>query len=161
MSAHNVKLHPKKTKVFPVTTTVFGFIKEGQNLKPNPHSLLAIHKSPKPTTTTQLRGYLGQFKTFFKHIPHCARILETLEKFVAKFPGKNQPLIWEPEASSKFEKSQKEILNAAAISFSFSGGVDTSLKLVMQRIVGIISWKKLQTWPWKSKPPGHWHCRLH
>ena len=113
MKAHNIKLHPKKTKIFPQSTPIFGFIKEGQNLKPNPHSILAIHKTPKPSTTTQLRGYLGQFKTFFKHVPNCARILETLEKFVSKFPGKNQPLVWDSSASASFDKSKQEIVNAA------------------------------------------------
>ena len=82
-------------------------------MQPNPHSILAIHKSPKPSTTTQLRGYLGQFKTFFKHVPNCARILESLEKFVSKFPGKNQPLIWDSAASASFDKSKQEIVNAA------------------------------------------------
>ena len=110
LSSNNIKLHPKKTKKFSSSTTVFGFIKEGQFLKPNPNSILVISKSPKPSTATQLRGYLGQFKTFFKHVPHCARILEMLEKFVSKFPGKNQPLLWDAESSSSFEPSKKEIV---------------------------------------------------
>ena len=112
-SAHNIKLHPRKTKVFPISTPIFGFIKEGQLIKPNPHSILAIHKSPKPGTTTQLRGYLGHFKTFFKHIPYCARILEVLEKFASTFTGKNQPLVWDRLSSASFDKSRREIVKAA------------------------------------------------
>ena len=73
--AHNIKLHPKKAKIFPKSTTVFGYVKEGQILRPSEHTILSISKTPQPKTTTQLRTFLGQFKTFFKHVPNTATIL--------------------------------------------------------------------------------------
>ena len=80
LSHHNIKLHPKKTKIFPKSTTVFGFVKEGQTLKPSDHTILSISKTPQPRTTTQFRAFLGQFKTFFKHVPNTAIILGLLER---------------------------------------------------------------------------------
>ena len=44
----------------------------------------------------------------------------------------------------------QEILNGAAISFSFSGGLDTSFKIVLQRIVPMASRKKIKLTPFKS-----------
>ena len=108
---HNIKLHPKKTKIFPKSTTVFGFVKEGQILKPSDHTILSISKTPLPKTNTQLRGFLGQFKTFLKHVPNTAIILGPLEKFVAKFRGKNEPLLWDTATTQSFNQAKREILN--------------------------------------------------
>ena len=108
---HNIKLHPKKTKIFPKSTTVFGYVKEGQILRPSEHTILSISRTPLPKTTTQLRTFLGQFKTFFKHVPNTAIILEPLEKFVAKFKGKNQPLLWDAEMIKSFKQAKSEIIN--------------------------------------------------
>ena len=108
---HNIKLHPRKTKIFPKSTTVFGYVKEGQILRPSEHTILSISKTPLPKTTTQLRTFLGQFKTFFKHVPNTAIILEPLEKFVAKVSGKNQPLLWDSGMVNSFKLAKKEILN--------------------------------------------------
>ena len=38
--------------------------------------------------------------------------MEVLEKFVSKFPGKNQPLVWDNETTSIFENTRKEIVKA-------------------------------------------------
>ena len=114
-SHHNIKLHPKKTKIFPKSTAVFGFVKEGQILKPSEHTILSISKTPQPRTTTQLRGFLGQFKTFFKHVPNTAIILGPLEKFVAKFKGKNEPLLWDEATVNTFNQAKKEILNRKSL----------------------------------------------
>ena len=54
---------------------------------------------------------MGQFKTFLKHVPNTAIILGPLERFVAKFIGKNEPLLWDTTTIHAFNQAKKEILN--------------------------------------------------
>ena len=51
---NNIKMAPKKTRIFAKKLPIFGFIKEGNMLKPDQHSILAIEKSEKPNTVTEL-----------------------------------------------------------------------------------------------------------
>ena len=36
-----------------------------------------------------------------------------MEKFLSKFPGKNQPLVWDRLSPASFDKSRREIVRAA------------------------------------------------
>ena len=79
---------PKKTRIFGKKLPFFGWIKEGQLLRPDPHSILAIEKSEKPKTVTKL----GQYRVFFKNLKNMLVILEPLEKLtgVKKMVNGNQ-----------------------------------------------------------------------
>ena len=79
---------PKKTKIFAKRLPIFGFIKEGNMLKPDHHRILAIENSERPTTITELRSYLGQYRVFFKHMKNMSSVLEPMERITGEKDGK-------------------------------------------------------------------------
>ena len=107
---NNIKMDPKKTRIFSRKLPIFGWIKEGQKLKPDQHSLLAIEKAKKPKTITELRSFLGQYKVFYKNMPRMAASLDKLQQLTGEKDGK-QEIVWSKELEEAFENSKKDIKN--------------------------------------------------
>ena len=107
---NNIKMAPKKTRIFAKKLPIFGFIKEGNMLKPDQHSILAIEKSEKPNTVTELRSYLGQYRVFFKHMENMSAILEPMEKLTGEKDGKKR-IEWTDSLNESFENSKIALKN--------------------------------------------------
>ena len=105
---NNIKMEPKKTKIFAKRLPIFGFIKEGNMLQPDQHRILAIMQSEKPKTITALRSYLGQYRVFFKHMKNMSSILEKMEKITGEKDGKKQ-IDWNDELNECYETSKKAL----------------------------------------------------
>ena len=58
---NNIKMDPKKTRIFSKKLPIFGWIKEGQKLKPDQHSILAIEKAEKPKSSSINFGQAKQY----------------------------------------------------------------------------------------------------
>ena len=102
---NNIKMAPKKTKIFAKELKIFGWIKEGQILKPDSHSVLAIEKSDKPKTITELRSYLGQYRVFYKNMKNMSLILQPLEKITGE-KDKKKEIIWTEELNKAYDDSK-------------------------------------------------------
>ena len=107
---NNIKLDPKKTRIFAKKLPIFGWIKEGQKLKPDQHSILAIEKAGKPKTVTELRSYLGQYKVFYKHMPNMSTTLDQLQQLTGEKDGK-QEIQWTEALIEAFDKSKEDLKN--------------------------------------------------
>ena len=107
---NNIKMAPKKTRIFAKKLPIFGWIKEGQMLKPDEHRILAIEKSEKPKTITQLRSYLGQYRVFFKNMRHMSAVLEPLEKITGEKNGKME-ITWTEELDKAYNDSKLALKN--------------------------------------------------
>ena len=105
---NNIKMDPKKTRIFAKRLPIFGWIKEGQHIKPDQHRILAIEKSKKPNTITQLRSYLGSYKVFFKHMPNMSVVLDQLQQLTGEKNG-NTEINWTPALNTAFERSKEAI----------------------------------------------------
>ena len=107
---NNIKIDPNKTKIFATEIPLLGWIKKHDKLIPDPHRILAIQKADFPKTVSDMRSYLGTYKTFFKSLPNMAQILHPLELTTGEKDGKSL-ISWTPELSSVFKHSQKSISN--------------------------------------------------
>ena len=107
---NNIKMDPKKTKIFAKKLNIFGWIKEGPFIKPDEHRILAIEKAEKPKTVTELRSYLGQYRVFFKNLENMSHILEPLEKLTGAENGKTE-ISWNDSLNEAFSNSKKAISN--------------------------------------------------
>ena len=107
---HNIKMAPKKTKIFARKLKIFGWIKEGQMLRPDEHRILAIEKSDKPKTVTELRSYLGQYRVFCKNLKNMSAILEPMEKVTGE-KDKKKEIIWTEELDKAYDDSKLALKN--------------------------------------------------
>ena len=103
-------MDPSKTKNFAKCLPIFGWIKEGQHIKPDNHRTLAIEKYQKPKTVTELRSYLGSYKVFYRHMPRMSIILDELQQVTGEKNGKAD-IIWTDSLDKAFEQSKIAIKN--------------------------------------------------
>ena len=107
---NNIKIDPNKTKIFAKRLPIFGWIKEGQHIKPDDHRILAIEKSQRPKTVTELRSYLGSYKVFYKHMPKMSVILDQLQQITGEKNSKAE-IKWTDSLIKAFEESKAAIKN--------------------------------------------------
>ena len=105
---NNIKIDPKKTKILSNNIHLLGWIKKNDSLHPDPHRILAIQKAEFPNTVSDMRSYLGTYKTFFKSMENMAQILHPLEQVTGEKDGKAK-IEWNPELSKAFKVSQQSI----------------------------------------------------
>ena len=105
---NNIKMDPRKTKIFAKRLPIFGWIKENNHIKPDEHRILSIEKSTRPKTITELRSYLGSYKVFFRHMPKMSIILDELQQLTGEKNGKIE-IQWTDSLINAFEDSKKAI----------------------------------------------------
>ena len=108
LAENNLKLSPEKTSCFPAELDLLGWIKKGSFLHPNPHRQNALLKSPLPSTTKQLRSYLGSYQTFYKCKPRIREILGPLQELVSNKPS-SKKIEWTENLKAAFDKSKQEL----------------------------------------------------
>ena len=114
LEKNNLKMDPKKTKIFAKKLPIFGWIKDGQNIKPDQHSILAIGKASKPKTITELRSYLGSYKVFYRHMPNMSMVLDDLQQLTGEKNGKTE-IIWTKALDKAFIESKEALKNIKSL----------------------------------------------
>ena len=107
---NNIKMDPRKTRIFAKKLPIFGWIKENQSIKPDQHRILAIEKSAQPKTITELRSYLGSYKVFYRHMPNMSVILNDLQQLAGEKNGKME-IVWTESLENAFKKSKEALEN--------------------------------------------------
>ena len=111
LSNANLKITPEKTKIFPKTADVLGWIwSEGGFLEASPHRKIALSntKTSDITKVKDMRSWLGLFKTLHIATPKIHVILSPFEQAVA---GKdtNEKFEWTHELEASFREAKKKI----------------------------------------------------
>ena len=105
---NNLKISPDKTFCFPAELELLGWIKKGRFLHPDPHRQNALLKADLPSTTKQLRSYLGSYQTFYKCKPKIREILGPLQELTSSGES-SKKIVWTPELIDVFKKSKTEL----------------------------------------------------
>ena len=103
---NGLTIKPSKIIVAPRKSVLFGWEWEDGKWSPTSHTTSALERVPLPTTSTQLRSYLGSFKQFSDCIDNYGEILTKLEKMTC---AKGTKLQWTDEQREAFMKSQTAI----------------------------------------------------
>ena len=107
----NLKITPEKTKIFPKSADMLGWIwEEGGHLKASPHRQLGLTntKIEDIKTVRDMRSWVGLFKTLHIVTP---RITEILSPFEAETAGKDtkDKFEWTFELESLFRDAKEQI----------------------------------------------------
>ena len=111
LSNANLKITPEKTKIFPKSADVLGWVwKEGGFLEASPHRKIALSntKTSDIKKVRDMRSWLGLFKTLHIATPKIHLILSPFEEAVA---GKdtNEKFVWTHELESAFREAKNKI----------------------------------------------------
>ena len=111
---------PKKGKWFLRSVEFCGSILENGTRKPSPGKLLAVQFWQRPTTISQLRGFLGVTNFYHQFIPLYANMagpLTDLLKVGKKAGRKGSPVKvnWTPESEQSFRKLKEALCNVATL----------------------------------------------
>ena len=105
LSQANLKLSPGKVRIFPPETTIFGWIIKDGKIAPDPHRQLALSKTKYTDieTVSELRSWIGIYKTFLIAMPGLASVMDPFDKMVAGVKEKTSKIQWTPELIEKFD----------------------------------------------------------
>ena len=96
LSLANLKLSQAKVRIFPIETTIFGWVVKDGKITPDPHRQLALTKT-KYTDIIKikdLRSWMGIYKTFLIAMPGLAGIMDPFDKFVGGVKDNKSDIIW-------------------------------------------------------------------
>ena len=100
--------------MFAKKINLLGWIKQSDYLHADAHRILSIQKADFPSTVSDMRSYLGSYKTFFKAMPEMAQLLHPLEQVTGEKDGKSK-IDWTPDLSKSFKLSQQSIVNVSPL----------------------------------------------
>ena len=102
VSAVSVKLPPRVSAI---------------GITPLSSNVQAIMDYPQPTTTSQLRWFLGLVNFYHRFVPHCADILQPLHSLLSAHPTrpKSTPLMWTPDAEQAFASIKTALADASLL----------------------------------------------
>ena len=104
----NLKLNPEKCFFFKDHLKFLGYIITENGIQTDPAKVKKIQDYPKPTTITQVRGFLGlasYYRRFIKNFAAIARPLHDQTKTTKKIP-------WTQETTDSFEHLKKLLTTA-------------------------------------------------
>ena len=96
LSLANLKLSQGKVRIFPIETTIFGWVVKDGKMTPDPHRQLALTKT-KYTDIIKikdLRSWMGIYKTFLIAMPGLAGLMDPFDKFVGGVKDNKSDIIW-------------------------------------------------------------------
>ena len=122
----NLKVSPSKTKIFPESADVLGWIwKKGGFIEPSPHrkNALVNTKEEDIKKTKDMRSFLGLYKTLHMATPNISALLSPLEEAVA---GKESGEIftWTHDLAQRFREAKNNIKNIHTLSTQSTGSTD-------------------------------------
>ena len=116
LADNGLKLSPRKVRVFPKSTEVYGVKLENNTLSPSDHVLttLGITSISQLKTAKDVNAWRGLYKTLLHNLPTLAAFMHPFDIATASMSAK-QPFVWSPELTAAFNAAQDHLKNARAL----------------------------------------------
>lgn len=100
-----LKLSAPKTKIYPKTALILGWVWTQGTLKATKHKIAALSTCEEPATVKGLRSFIGAYKILSRVIPRCSDKVAPLDKMIAGLKS-NDRLTWTDQTSEAFKLAQ-------------------------------------------------------
>lgn len=109
----NLKLSPTKVRIFPTEASIYGWQIKGDKITPDPHRQLLLGKTSfnDLKTISDLRSWMGIFKTFLIAMPGLAQIMDPFDRIVAGVKDNKSAVQWTDELINFFNTATSKIQN--------------------------------------------------
>jgi hypothetical protein len=109
----NLTVNLEKCKFFRSSLHYLGFVVNREGLRTDPDKITAMVNYPAPTTTTELKRFLGLCSWYRRFIPHFSSIVAPLNALL-KNKGRKLPITLDQTALKSF-RTIKEVLVSAPV----------------------------------------------
>ena len=104
----NLKLKPRKCKLFAKEVEFLGHITSEAGIKTDPKKIEVVTTWPKPENVQHVRAFVGFCSYYRRFIEKFSEIAKPLRKLTEK----NQPFLWSPECDKAFETLKKRMVES-------------------------------------------------
>ena len=110
----NLTLKPSKLIICPETTILFGERKEKNEWKPTTHVINPLTNAPPPTTTRQMRSFIGAYRQLSEFVQGYAILLKPLE-ISTRGKKSQEKIIWTEQLKLDFERAKDALRNPKSV----------------------------------------------
>ena len=159
LAEHDLVLSPAKCQFGQSKIEFLGHTVSKDGIEPLPGKVAAIAQFPKPSTTEELKRFLGMINFYNRFMPRAAEIMRPLYEASTK---KNAPLHWTGDMDRAFVEARQALANTTMLRHPRPGaeiamGADASGEAVgavlQQRPRGGGPWEPLAYFSKKLRPP--------
>ena len=113
----NLKVNRDKCTFGKPQVLYLGYLVSKDGFQPPPNKVEAIQQYPRPTTTTELRSFLGIINYYRRCIPKAAELQAPLNNLLKGIKKKHARLTWTEEAEQAFQRCKDSITEAVCTTF--------------------------------------------
>ena len=148
LAAHGLTINPAKC-VFGVDSLDFlGHHVSSAGIKPLEENVRAVRDFPQPTSQRKLRQFVGLVNFYRRFIPHCATIMQPLNKLLTHPQERSTSLVWTEEALTAFTAVKTALAEATLLTHPKPGALTSIMTDASDVAVGAVLQQHVQ---------GHWH----
>ncbi|PIK59982.1 pol polyprotein [Apostichopus japonicus] len=111
-----VLINPAKCQLGVSSLDFLGHHITSQGIRPLAEKVEAIRQFPQPSTSRELREYLGLINFYRRFIPNCAGLLQPLTNLLRGLPKKPTQISWTDVANKAFTDSKSALADATLLS---------------------------------------------
>ena len=114
LRANNLRLKASKTVIAPQETQILGWDWKHGTIKASKHKILPLTTCKPPSTTTEMRSFIGGYKVFNRVLKGCSGFLEELEASIAG-KQKRDKILWTDKLHDSFKKAQSALESTSSV----------------------------------------------
>lgn len=107
----NLTINLEKCEFFKTSLKYLGFVVDGTGLRTDPNKVSCMINYPRPTTTTEVKRFVGMTSWYRKFICHFSTLVSPLNALI-KAKRKKETITWTPEAEASFLKLKQALVSA-------------------------------------------------
>ena len=113
LADNNLKVSPRKVRIFPESTEVYGVKLQHGKISPSDHVLssLGITAISQLKTVRQVNAWRGLYKTLLQYLPNLAAFMNPFDLATANKNSRDQ-FSWTPELTAAFNEAQAHLKNS-------------------------------------------------
>lgn len=116
LARNGLKVSPKKVRIFPESTEVYGVKLQNNTLSPSDHvlSTLGITSIEQLKTARDVNAWRGLYKTLLHNLPKLSSFMHPFDLATASMSARDK-FTWSPELTAAFNAAQKHLTEARAL----------------------------------------------
>lgn len=111
LSEANLTINFQKCDFFKNSLKYLGYLVDSQGLRIDPDKVAAMVSYPRPTTSTEIKRYVGMCSWYRRFIPHFSTLVAPINNLL-KGKKKKQSILWNEAAEESFIKIKEALVSA-------------------------------------------------